>query len=129
MKEKIQSLIDKRESILQEHYDSWDEDKEDYAIEWPEQIDILAKEISDAISAGRDSLDCDFILESYTMLGLAPQLIYDDNGHWAVTDDGYSSVPMTEDGKFDGPESFVAIAHPEQWKDTIREALYHYIDN
>lgn len=132
MKEKIQKIIDERQKIWQKHQDSWDDnigEYGDYTMEEPEEIDVLGKQIDELLKKHRDELPVDFILESYTMLGQAPQIIYDDNGHWAVTSSGFSSFPMTESGKFEGDESFTAFVEPDMWKSTIREALNHYIEN
>ena len=130
MKEDIQNLIEERKKYLDILEGSWDKDKGnfgEYTIEEPDEINDLAEDIRKALQEGVEELECDFILESLTMLGDAPQLVYDDNGHWAVTGDGYSAVPTTDSGKFDGGESFTTFVEPGDWKDTIREAIKKYV--
>jgi len=127
MQETISKLIELRESYLKIYHDSWSDEKLDYQIPEPKEIDEFAKEIRESINKRKNELPVDFILESLTMLGDAPQLVYDDNGHFAISGDGLSSVPMTDSGKFEESESFTTIVEPEQWHNTIREALNHYL--
>lgn len=127
-KEQISSWIEEREGFIKIYNDSWDDDKSEYIMEEPFQIDHLADKIKESILKHRDELAVDFIIESLTYLGDAPQVIYDDNGHFAISGSGMSPVPMTESGVFEDTESFTAFVEPEQWKDTIREALNHYLD-
>lgn len=127
MKEIISKLIELRESYLKIYHDSWSDEKLDYTLPEPKEIDEFAGEIKEAIDTHKDELPVDFILESLTMLGHAPQLVYDDNGHFAISGDGFSPVPMTDSGKFEESESFTTLVEPEMWHDTIREALNHYL--
>ena len=127
MKEEISKLIEKRSGFWKTYQDSWDEKKGEYKISEPKEIDELEKEIRSAIDTHKDELPVDFILESLTHLGCAPQVVYDDNGHFAISSSGMSPVPMTDSGKFDETEVFQTIVEPEQWRDTIREALNHYL--
>jgi hypothetical protein len=56
-------------------------------------------------------------------LGDAPNLLYDDNGHWSITSDGFQSVvtvPSDVETHF--------FIEKEKWKNTIREALDFYLD-
>lgn len=129
-KEKIQKLIEERQKYLDILESSWDKDKGtfgEYTMEEPDEIHDLAESIRKSIQEGVEELECDFILESLTMLGDAPQLVYDDNGHWAVSGNGFSSIPISESGKFEGQESMTTIVEPDEWKDTIREAIKEYV--
>lgn len=127
MKEKISELIEKRKGFWKTYEDSWSDEKLDYQIPEPKEIDELGKEIRSAIDEHKDDLPVDFILESLTHLGYAPQVVYDDNGHFAISGSGMSPVPMTDSGKFEETECFTTYIEPEEWKDTIREALNHYL--
>jgi hypothetical protein len=53
--------------------------------------------------------------------GFCPALVFDDNGHWAVTCDGMSPVP--EDDKHTVPVGIVSEVKPRQWRDSPREAI------
>jgi hypothetical protein len=72
-----------------------------------------------------NDLDTDFILETYTRLGYAPSLIYDDNGLFAISDNGFNEV-VTGREKIEG--SFIVFVEKRQWKKTIRQALKHYMN-
>jgi len=130
--QKLKEMVDKRLAIYKTYEDSWDDDAGDgegaYTIEEPKEIDKLGEMIREFIRIQRDDISCSLILEALTHLGDAPQIIYDDNGNWAVTSNGFSPIPMTDSGKFEGIESFTIVVEPEMWHDTIREALYHYLD-
>lgn len=76
---------------------------------------------ADILAAFRDNMsayECDFIIETLTHFGWAPQVIYDDNGHFAITTAGYAPVP---DGLIEG--AFTAFVMKNQWAESIREAL------
>jgi len=64
-------------------------------------------------------------MEGATRLGFCPCLIYDDNGHWAVTNSGIQSVPS---GK-KRPDEFTAIldVEPSAWSGTPALALFKYL--
>jgi len=127
MQETISKLISLREGYWKVYEDSWDEVKEEYSISEPKEIDELGKEIRESLENNTDVLAVDFVLESLTKLGCAPQVIYDDNGHFAISGSGMSPVPMTDSGKFETSESFTSFVEPDEWYDTIREALNHYL--
>jgi len=127
MKETIKKLIQERSSIWKKYEDSWSDEKLDYTIPEPKEINEMGSKIRNLIETHADELEVDFIIESLTHLGDAPQVIYDDNGHFAVSGSGMSAVPMSDSGKFEDTEAFTAIVEPEQWYDTIREALNHYL--
>ena len=54
-------------------------------------------------------------------------LLYDDNGHFAISGVGMSPVPMAENVKFEETESFTSFVEAEDWYKTISEALNHYL--
>jgi len=127
MKEKIEKLISERDSFWNTYEDSWSDEKLDYTIPCPKEIDEIAIEIRSLIDEHFDELPVDFIVETITKLGDAPQIVYDDNGHFAVSSSGLAPVPSTESGRFESTENFITFVEPEQWYDTIREALNHYL--
>lgn len=113
MKQKeLNELVDIRNKILEVDY----EDKE---------ADVLAEKIFNTIKENFDELPVDFIIETLTKLGQAPNVIYDDNGNFAVSGDGYQPV-VVDDEKISG--GFTVFVEAEQWKETIRLALKHYIN-
>ncbi|MEK6828903.1 MAG: hypothetical protein AABY15_02170 [Nanoarchaeota archaeon] len=127
MKEVISGLIEERLKFIKTREDSWSEEEVRYTIPEPKEVKELGDKIRALLSEHKDTLPVDFILESLTHLGDAPQVVYDDNGHFAVSGSGFSPVPMTDSGKFETEESFTTVVSPEQWYDTIREALIHYL--
>lgn len=65
-------------------------------------------------------INCEQALESLSEIGYCPNLLNDDNGHWAVKFDGFQNVPIGDD-----PEdiSTTCFVEAKDWKDTIYEAL------
>ena len=89
------------------------------------QVDELAITILDFIKKGFGFLKFEFIFEELSKLGQCPNLLNDDNGHWAVTCDGFQSIPEDLDKPSDIETQFWVKAN--QWKDTPREALQSYL--
>jgi hypothetical protein len=69
-------------------------------------------------------LPVDFILEIFTHLGGAPNLVYDDNGLFAVSGNGYQPVVTGKD-KIDG--TIHTFVEKRMWKPTIRKAVRYYL--
>ncbi len=86
--------------------------------------DKIQNEITSAFIKQFNGYEVDFILETLSKFGDAPQLLYDDNGRWAVSGDGYApAVAGTQ--KIEG--SMTAYVKKAQWKNNIRAALKHYL--
>lgn len=115
MKTKIQQLNDERYKLIHLQQDEETEERE-------QKIDLLAEEIFLLIQTHADELEFEFIFDQLANLGHAPNLLYDDNGHWAVTCDGWQNVVADEPE--DVETHFYVEAH--LWKDTPREALKVY---
>jgi hypothetical protein len=117
------SLIHKRNSHWNEIIGKYDYDtlKED-----EEKIDELAVEIEKYIKMYFENLPFDFIMDQLANLGQCPNLLNDDNGHWAIACDGFQNVVM-EDEPEDVQTSFIVEA--KQWKNTPSEALKYYLFN
>ena len=120
----IKSMIAVREKYFSARNETWDEELGEYGHE-PEEIDIIAKQIEEALRKYKELLDIDFIIESLTELGDAPSILYDDNGHFAISSGCIQSVCMEDE-----PEDFTISHFVEKgmFRDTIREALYKYLD-
>jgi len=88
------------------------------------KIDDLAEEILRYIKLYFENLPFDFIMDQLANLGQCPNLLNDDNGHWAVTSDGFQNVP--KGGEPDDIETHFYVEASE-WKDTPKEALLHYL--
>jgi len=112
-KEKIKTLLNERDALYETDYTH-------------PKVDEIQKEISDAIKKDFDKYEVDFILETWTRFGSAPCLIYDDNGMFAISGDGYQPV-VTGKKRIDG--AVTTFVKKTQWKKTIRLALKHYINN
>jgi hypothetical protein len=122
MQTRIKELSDKRQELWKEFQNSWVKEIEKYTKTEPKEIDILGSEILTLLQQHHKELPVDFIIEELTKLGQAPSLVYDDNGHFAVTGDGYSSV---SDDVQDA--QIFCFVSKSQWKPTIREALEYYM--
>lgn len=62
-------------------------------------------------------------LERLAKLGYAPIVIYDDNGNWAISDEGCGFVRTNNDEDF----SFTSFGRSEWFKPTVKEAWECYI--
>ena len=90
------------------------------------QIDKIEGVIRKEFIDNFKDYEVDYILETLTKFGNAPNLIYDDNGLFAVTEDGYQPV-VTGKQKIEG--AVTIFVEKPQWKKTIREALYYHLKN
>ena len=72
-----------------------------------------------------ESISCATVLQTLSHHGYCPALLNDDNGHWAVTFDGFQAVPNGDDPDDIETTFFVEAA---DWKDSIREALIHALE-
>lgn len=124
MQAQIKELSDKRQELWKQYQDSWVQEAQKYSMEEPKEIDILGAEILRLLQQHHKELPVDFIIEELTKLGQAPNVIYDDNGHFAITADGYATVS-------DEPQDaeVYSFVRKSQWKRTIREALEYYMFN
>lgn len=86
--------------------------------------DIIEENIRKAILNNFDNYPIDFIIETLTKFGEAPSIVYDDNGLFAVSSDGYNPV-VTGKEKIVGPMTI--FVEKKMWKKTIREALLYYL--
>lgn len=73
-------------------------------------------------SLEEESICCERALQDLAKGGACPNLLNDDNGHWALTFDGFQTIPSSEE-----PEdvSLSCFIESDMWKDTIREAMLH----
>jgi len=119
---------DERDVYLEEYYNSYDEETNNYYIEEPKEIDQLGGEINTLLKFHIDILPVDFVIESLNKLGYSINIVYDDNGHYAISYAGMQSIPEeTEEDERDD----VIIYHfveKEEWHNSIREALVYYIN-
>jgi len=68
----------------------------------------------------QNKLNCEQVLIKLSEHGGCPALLNDDNGHWAVSFEGFQNVAI-EGYPTDITTTFFIKAN--DWKDTIREAL------
>lgn len=119
----IQNVSIRREDFLNKMEDSWDEKSGDYLLNFPE-IDQLGDEIYSLIKQWKDKLQFEFIIEELTKLGAAPNLMYDDNGHFAISGDSFNNI---SDDIID--MYMTVFLQKNMWKNTIREALDYYLND
>jgi hypothetical protein len=124
----MKNIIQSKIIIRQEHWDryqeSWNEEKNVYEMIEPSEIDELAKEILDLLTANHEDLPVDFVIESLTHLGYDPSILYDDNGNFAISSGGMCSISIEP---ADCSLSF--FVEKRFWKPTIREALKVYFED
>jgi len=117
-KQQIKSLSKQRDACF-----LLSDDQSELSAEQEKEIDDLEEQILNLINQDKDSLPIDFIIEELTKLGWAPSLLYDDNGHFAVTADGYQTIT---EGTSD--VTIMCFIPKDYWKDSIREALNYFLD-
>lgn len=127
LKQRIIFLRDSRNAMIKRVEDSWDSEEMKYTLTEPKSVDILGEEILKLIREFHGDLEVDFVLETLSHLGWAPNLVYDDNGNWAISGDGFAPTVMTESGKFEENVSIEVLVEPIEWKPAIREALVEYL--
>lgn len=118
---KIIQLLKERTKITKEYNKS----KEPYDDGIMKKYDANEKLILAELSNKFDKLSVDFMLETLTHLGWAPCVIYDDDGNWAISGDGFSNVRMSSKDDFQISNSIEA----KFFKPTIRKALKFYLLN
>ena len=114
--EQIDGLNNERQAIFANH-ENWPDTHE-------AEVDRLGDEILNLVQNHHQELLVDFVLEVLSCLGQAPNVLYDDNGNWAIVGDGFQSV-SAEDHPVDVELQFWVEA--KHWFPTIREALTHYL--
>ena len=122
-KEKIIELNGLRYDLIHERNNIENITNEE-EVKFDDQIDMYAKEIETLINENINSLEFDFIFEQLSNLGQAPNLLYDDNGNWAVTSTGYQNVVWGDEPEDVETHFFIEAKF---WKPTPREALQFYL--
>jgi hypothetical protein len=123
-KETILEYSKRRYELLDKRNLSFNEETFQYEFDPPE-IDELGDTILALINEYKDDLPFEFIIEELTKLGQAPCLLYDDDGRFAVSADGFQDL-STEGGS---DINMICFVEKEQWKPTVREALNYYLSN
>lgn len=106
----INNILEKRKDYL--------EDKD---------LKVLLKydeEIISHLKSNFEFLSFEYIIETLTHLGQAPNVLYDDNGNFAVLSSGYQSVCFGDD-PMDAEMTF--FVEKKFWFPTMREALNYYL--
>ena len=125
VKNDITTLINTKRVIEKPYYDSYNIEAGRYMMEEPKEIDVLIEKIRKYVMDNLNILPVDFIVESLSDLGHAPNILYDDNGMFAVTSDSVQTVHAGD--PVDMTMSFMVTKR--FWKPSIREALVYYLTN
>ncbi len=91
------------------------------------KADSIKDTIIESIKTNFLMYPVDFILETYTCFGAAPNLVYDDNGRFAISDIGFQPVVMGDE--LLDEDIVTTFVVKDMWKTTIREALRYYVFN
>lgn len=89
-----------------------------------ERIQSLRDQVLLVFRERSDEYEVDFIIETLTMFGYAPNIVFDDNGLFAVSGTGSQPI-VTGRQKIEGAIS--VYVEKKQWKKTIRLAIKHYL--
>lgn len=122
MKTKILELHHRRYALIENIQQMGEDDPREKELN--DEVDNLTREIIDLIKESIAELEFDFIMDQLANMGHCPNLLNDDNGHWAVTCDGYQNVVFGDETQ-DVETHFYVEA--KQWKDTPKEALKVYL--
>lgn len=92
-----------------------------------QQLKTNKMTIAELIDNFKDNkITVEHVLEQLSDMGHCPALIFDDNGHWAVSSAGIQDVSLGEEPSDISTCFFIEA---EEWKNTIREAVLHYLEN
>lgn len=110
--DEIKVLIKERK-VLEENFD-----------EFESEIDQIDDQIFEYIRNNSDSLPLEFIITTLNNIGHSICMVYDDNGKYAFTGDGFSDIATDNT-----PTSVITcIIEPDKWSDDIRTALKIYLN-
>ncbi len=123
-KEVLNEKLDERDALITKAYDEKEAGHREEHDRLHEIVDAVRDAIKKDIVDHFDAYAIDEIIETLTRFGEAPCLVYDDNGRFALSGDGYQPV-VTDDELIEGGLTVVVEAH--MWKKTIREAVLHYM--
>lgn len=126
IEKKIKQILKERMTYIKLREESFDEETLKYTVPMPKEVDSMAKEVEKLLKEHFKELPVDFIIETLTHLGQAPNVMYDDNGYFAVSGDGLQEVVYGRK-KIEG--GMTVIVNKKMWKKTIREALKYYMEN
>lgn len=117
LKEQIVSFDKRRYDLL---------DKESLSSNEEKFCDMIARGIERRLIYAYESMsvDFEFIMYHLSRLGQCPNLLNDDNGHWAVSGDGLQNVVYGDELQ-DVETHFMVEA--KDWKNSPREALLNYL--
>ncbi|MFW6310905.1 MAG: hypothetical protein ACOC1K_01590 [Nanoarchaeota archaeon] len=104
----IERLSKQRYELLEEDYDS-------------HEANVLGDNIYDILKKGVYTLPFEFIITELTKLGHSPNIVYDDNGHFAISGDGFNQVNLEKSDM-----NLQIFIEKDDWKDNLRDALHHY---
>jgi len=97
--------------------------------QWSEKEQELNEgHINDHVYGLRNTAPVDLLIEAMTSTGGAPNLVYDDNGHFALSFVGFNPVNMEEEGPFKEDVNMQSFVEPGEWAKTIREAVVKSIE-
>jgi len=122
MEKIIKKLSELRQGFIDNYENSWDEEQAKHTILFPKEADTIGDRILDLLKLHHADLPVEFVIEELTKLGQAPSILYDDNGHFAITSDGIQSISVEPDDC-----EMYFYASKNMWKPTIRKALEYYL--
>lgn len=124
----IGDLIERRNKILKERHSYTGDEQQPHRRKITKEVEAesndIQRRITDEFVKRFLGYEVDFILETLTHFGQAPNLVYDDNGMFAVSGEGYQPVVTGKERLQGGLTVFVSKT---MWRKTIREALEYYL--
>lgn len=129
---KVESLLAERLKIIEADDKKEEEMNEGVDIlDWKNlprnpEVEEYTKQIKDYIIEKYNEMPIEFVIETCTRLGEAPNLLYDDNGNFAVSGIGMQPV-VTGDERIEDENLCSYVESASWWFPTIREAVYNYL--
>lgn len=92
-------------------------------------LETNRQQIVETVTKHRDELTFEVLFESLTTIGYAPALVFDDDGNFAVTCAGFSTVNTRYSADDRDDETVITTdIGSGRWRPTVRDALYVMLD-
>lgn len=124
-KKVLQTLINERKVLIEARNKTYNNKLHKYEDDYNDEFRSNENAIYTFIDKNFDDILIEDILNATDHCGLAPCLINNDNGMWAITGTGMQNISIDSDA-WDFEGSF--FVEKDEWRDTVREAVRSFID-
>ena len=121
----LEKLIFERKQLIDVRSKTFNKDKCKYENDYNDEFRENANKIYRFIDENFDNIFIEDILTATDHCGIAPCLINNDNGTWAITGTGAQNISIDSD-EWDFEGTF--FVEEGEWRDTVRGAVRAFID-